>query len=175
MFAKDHPNVLTLSVMRQFPKMASRLTLQEHAPTLQNEFALPTCSQCLEILLRFHGQDAPWASQIANEMSNQAAMWSSWYCATKIKLHFLQGKIQVKVDYLPSFLHHGCFEHLPWDTFKQSQSRQVNSFIILRQLVNASCKPTLSPGVNSWSQPIANPGGPRGQASASTQKLNPKG
>ena len=40
---------------------------------------------------------------------------------------------------------------------------------------DASCKPILSPGINSWSQQIANPGGPRGQASASTQKLNPKG
>jgi len=93
----------------------------------------------------------------------------------QIKLHIYKGKIQVKVDYLPSFLHHGCFEHLPWDTFEQTQGRQVNSFIILRQLVNASCKPTLSPGVNSWSQQIANPGSPRGQASASTQKPDPKG
>ena len=59
MFAKDHLDVLTLSVRRHFSKMASCLALQEHAPTLQDDFALPRCLTCLEITLRFHGQDAP--------------------------------------------------------------------------------------------------------------------
>ena len=116
-------------------KMASRLTLQEHAPTLQNEFALPTCSQCLEILLRFHGQDAPWASQIANEMSNQAAMWSSWDRATSQVAHLTgedtsQGRLS-PIIFAPWMFRTFAMRYLQTKT----KAAQMSSLIIQRQLV----------------------------------------
>ena len=120
----------------------SELHFKSIAPTLQDDFALPRCLNCLEITLRFHGQDAPWASLIANEPSNQAAMWSSWYCA-KVKSYLCERHVHVKTDRCPCCMHDGCFEHLPRSTFKQSQG-SANELIDHPEATrDASCNPIL--------------------------------